>query len=36
MLSIEKNFIFIHVTKTGGQAIKSALSGYDVQKAPRQ
>ncbi len=36
LVSIEKNFIFIHVAKTGGQAIKSALSGYAVQKAPGQ
>lgn len=32
MVSIEKNFIFIHVAKTGGQSMKNVLRPYAVQK----
>ena len=35
-VSIEKNFIFVHVAKTGGQALKNALRPYAVTKAPGQ
>lgn len=35
-VSVEKNFIFVHVAKTGGQALKSALRPYAVRKAPGQ
>ncbi|TAN10705.1 MAG: hypothetical protein EPN45_06305 [Rhizobiaceae bacterium] len=36
MISVEKNFIFVHVAKTGGQAMKSVLRPYAVQKASGQ
>ncbi|ATU90703.1 tyrosine-type recombinase/integrase [Phyllobacterium zundukense] len=35
-VSVEKNFIFVHVAKTGGQALKRALRPYAVQKASGQ
>jgi hypothetical protein len=36
MISVEKNFIFVHVAKTGGQAMKNVLRPYAVQKAGGQ
>jgi len=33
LLSLEKNFIFIHVAKTGGKSMKQALRPYAVPKA---
>jgi hypothetical protein len=36
LISVEKNFIFIHVAKTGGQALKKALGRYRVRKATGQ
>ena len=36
LVSVEKNFIFIHVAKTGGQALKNTLRPYAVRKAPGQ
>ncbi len=35
-VSVEKNFIFVHVAKTGGQALKQALRPYAVRKARGQ
>jgi hypothetical protein len=35
-VSVEKNFIFVHVAKTGGQALKRALRPYAVKKATGQ
>jgi hypothetical protein len=35
-VSVEKNFIFVHVAKTGGQALKRALRPYAVKKASGQ
>ena len=32
MISIDKNFIFVHVGKTGGTAIQSVLAGYCIDK----
>jgi len=34
LVSVEKNFIFVHVAKTGGQALKNTLRPYAVAKAP--
>ena len=36
LISTEKNFIFVHVAKTGGTAIKKALRPYAVKKARGQ
>jgi hypothetical protein len=36
MISVEKNFIFVHVAKTGGQAMKNVLRPYAVKKAGGQ
>ena len=36
LVSVEKNFIFVHVAKTGGQALKNALRPYAVARAPGQ
>jgi len=36
LISTEKNFIFVHVAKTGGQAIKKALRPYAVKKTHGQ
>jgi hypothetical protein len=36
LVSVEKNFIFVHVAKTGGQALKSTLKAHAVDKAPGQ
>lgn len=33
LISVEKNFIFIHVAKTGGKSMKEALRPYAVPKA---
>jgi hypothetical protein len=33
LVSVDKNFIFVHVAKTGGQALKSTLRPYAVGKA---
>jgi Sulfotransferase family len=36
MISVEKNFIFVHVAKTGGQAMKNVLRPYAIKKAGGQ
>jgi hypothetical protein len=36
LISVEKNFIFVHVAKTGGQALKAMLKPYAVPKAQGQ
>jgi hypothetical protein len=36
LVSVEKNFIFVHVAKTGGQALKNTLRPYAVRQAPGQ
>lgn len=36
LVSIEKNFIFVHVAKTGGQTIKNALRPYALPKGTGQ
>lgn len=36
LVSIEKNFIFVHVAKTGGQALKRSLRPHAVKRAPGQ
>jgi hypothetical protein len=36
LVSVEKNFVFVHVAKTGGQALKNTLRPYAVGKARGQ
>lgn len=36
LISVEKNFIFIHVAKTGGQSMKEALRPYAVKRQKTQ
>jgi hypothetical protein len=36
LISVEKNFIFVHVAKTGGQSVKQALRPYRIRRKQGQ